>query len=48
MFDADGDNRTDIFVVSGGNDILKKEDYYRDRLYLNTPKGLLHAMQFLH
>ncbi len=41
MFDADGDNRTDIFVVSGGNDILKKEDYYRDRLYLNTPKGFM-------
>ena len=41
MFDADGDNRTDIYVVSGGNDILKKEEYYRDRLYLNTSKGFV-------
>jgi len=41
MFDADGDNRTDIYVVSGDNDIMKKEDYYIDRLYLNTSKGFI-------
>ncbi len=41
MFDADGDNRTDIYVVSGGNDVRKKEDYYSDRLYLNTSKGFM-------
>ena len=41
MFDADGDNRTDLYVVSGGNDTRKKEDYYSDRLYLNTSKGFI-------
>jgi hypothetical protein len=41
MFDADGDHRTDIYVVSGGNDILKGEDYFADRLYLNTSKGFI-------
>jgi hypothetical protein len=41
MFDADGDKRTDIYVVSGGNDPRKKEDYYSDRLYLNTSKGFI-------
>ena len=41
MFDADGDNRTDIYVVSGGNDPLKEDSYYNDRLYLNTSKGFI-------
>jgi hypothetical protein len=41
MFDADGDDRVDIYVVSGGNDIRKGEDYYQDRLYLNTSKGFI-------
>jgi hypothetical protein len=41
MFDADGDNRMDIYVVSGGNDILKMDDYYSDRLYLNTSGGFV-------
>jgi len=41
MFDADGDNRTDIYVVSGGNDIRKGDGYYNDRLYLNTSGGFI-------
>jgi hypothetical protein len=41
MFDADGDNRTDIYVVSGGNNNLAEDDYYNDRLYLNTPAGFI-------
>jgi hypothetical protein len=41
MFDADGDNRTDIYVVSGGNDIRKADEYYTDRLYLNTSGGFI-------
>jgi enediyne biosynthesis protein E4 len=40
MFDADGDNRTDIYVVSGGNKI-RNEDEYNDRLYLNTTRGFI-------
>ena len=41
IFDADGDNRMDIYVVSGGNDPGKGEDYYMDRLYLNTSAGFI-------
>ncbi len=39
LFDADKDGRLDLYVVSGGNNARKKEDYYDDRLYLNTEKG---------
>ncbi len=46
LFDADGDNRTDICVVSGGNDITKSEDFYIDRLYLNTSKGFVKSDAF--
>ncbi len=41
MFDADGDNKTDIYVVSGGNAQMKEEDLYNDRLYLNTTRGFI-------
>jgi hypothetical protein len=41
MFDADGDNRMDIYVVSGGNDPGKEDSYYNDRLYLNTSRGFI-------
>ena len=41
IFDADGDNRMDIYVVSGGDDPAKGDDFYMDRLYLNTPTGFI-------
>jgi hypothetical protein len=41
MFDADGDGRTDIYVVSGGNDARKEEGFYTDRLYLNNQGGFV-------
>jgi len=41
LFDANGDSRPDLYVVSGGNDPRKPEEYYRDRLYLNTDTGFI-------
>jgi hypothetical protein len=41
LFDADGDGRIDLYVVSGGNDATKPKEYYRDRLYLNTKNGFV-------
>jgi hypothetical protein len=41
LFDADNDGRMDLYVVSGGNDKNEKEQYYHDRLYLNTEKGFI-------
>ena len=47
LFDADGDGRTDLYVVNGGNNERKKEDYYQDRLYLNTDKGFVKSLNAL-
>lgn len=41
LFDFDNDSDLDLYVVNGGNDKKKDENFYQDRIYMNTSNGFV-------
>ncbi|WP_010181208.1 VCBS repeat-containing protein [Aquimarina agarilytica] len=46
FFDVDGDNDRDLYIVSGGNEEEVRSEFYRDRLYINSGKGVFRKSEF--
>ncbi|MFC5625447.1 VCBS repeat-containing protein [Algoriphagus winogradskyi] len=47
LFDSDGDNDLDLYVVSGGSRYDAESQVYQDVLYINNGRGSFHADSLL-